>query len=39
VPVSLHPPRFGVADLGLVLLLAALAAASLTLPSPLTAPA
>ncbi|MGO1315591.1 MAG: energy-coupling factor transporter transmembrane component T family protein [Cellulomonadaceae bacterium] len=36
VPVSLDPPRFGRADLLLVLALAILAAASLLLPNPLT---
>lgn len=35
-PVSLEPPRFGRIDLALLLVVAALAAASLLLPSPLT---
>lgn len=35
-PTAMHPPRFGAADLFLVLVCVALAAASLILPSPLT---
>lgn len=35
-PTAMHPPRFGLPDLVLVLVVAALAAATLALPSPLS---
>ncbi|SJM61065.1 energy-coupling factor transporter transmembrane component T [Gulosibacter sp. 10] len=36
IPTAMHPPRFGASDLVLLLVVAALAAAALALPSPLT---